>query len=59
MNKVMIVADIINTVICPRNVYITTIFDGSFHGQCVYEMEQTQGPSLMTWVIQEKKNLDE
>ncbi|CAI6347037.1 unnamed protein product [Macrosiphum euphorbiae] len=52
-------SDIINTVICQGNVYKTTMVDGSFHEQYVYEMKQTRGPSLMTCVIQEPKNLDE
>ncbi|CAI6373170.1 unnamed protein product [Macrosiphum euphorbiae] len=52
-------SDIINTVICQGNVYKTTMVDGSFHEQYVYEMNKTQGPSLMTCVIQEPKNLDE
>lgn len=52
-------SDIINTVICQGNEYKTTMVDGSFHEQYVYEMKQTRGPSLMTCVIQEPKNLDE
>jgi len=52
-------SDIINTVICQGNVYKTTMVDGNFHEQYVYEMKQTRGPSLMTCVIQEPKNLDE
>ncbi|XP_060849574.1 uncharacterized protein LOC132928718 isoform X2 [Rhopalosiphum padi] len=51
--------DIINTVICQGNVYKTTMVDGSFHEQYVYEMKQTRGPSLMTCVVQEPKNLEE
>jgi len=49
----------INTVICQGNVYNTTMVDGTFHEQYVYEMKQTRGPSLMTCVIQEPINLDE
>lgn len=48
-----------NTVTCQGNVYKTTMVDGSFHEQYVYEMKQTRGPSLMTCVVQEPKNLDE
>lgn len=49
----------INTVTCQGNVYKTAMVHGSFHEQYVYEMKQTRGPSLMTCVIQEPKNLDE
>jgi len=52
-------SDIINTVICQGNEYKTTMVDGSFHEQYVYEMKQTRGPSLMTCVVQEPKTLDE
>lgn len=48
-----------NTVICQGNVYKTAMVDGRFHEQYVYEMKQTRGPSLMTCVVQEPKNLDE
>uniref|UniRef100_A0A2S2NP34 F-box domain-containing protein n=1 Tax=Schizaphis graminum TaxID=13262 RepID=A0A2S2NP34_SCHGA len=33
--------------------------DGNFDEQYVYEMKQKRGPSLMTCVIQEPKNLEE
>lgn len=52
-------SDIINTVICQGNEYKTTMVEGNFHEQYVYEMKQTRGPSLMTCVIQEPINLDE
>lgn len=52
-------SDVINTVICQGNEYKTTMVDGNFHEQYVYEMKQTRGPSLMTCVIQEPNNLDE
>ncbi|XP_025203764.1 uncharacterized protein LOC112600685 isoform X1 [Melanaphis sacchari] len=52
-------SDLLNTVICQGNAYKTSMVDGSFHEQYVYEMKQTRGPSLMTCVIQEPKNLDE
>lgn len=48
-----------NTVTCQGSIYKTAMVDGSFHEQYVYEMKQTRGPSLMTCVVQEPKNLDE
>ncbi|XP_050422119.1 uncharacterized protein LOC126834328 isoform X2 [Adelges cooleyi] len=47
-----------STVICQGTPCTTTMVDGMFHPQYVYEMKQTRGPSLMTCVIQEPKNLD-
>jgi hypothetical protein len=41
------------------NVFKTKMVDGTFHEQYVYEIKQTRGPSLMTCVIQEPKNLEE
>lgn len=50
---------VMNTVTCQGTVYKTSMVDGSFHEQYVYEMKQTRGPSLMTCVVQEPKGLDE
>jgi hypothetical protein len=51
---------------CPKideytdeNVSKTKMVDGNFDEQYVYEMKQKRGPSLMTCVIQEPKNLEE
>ncbi|XP_026818447.1 uncharacterized protein LOC113557236 isoform X2 [Rhopalosiphum maidis] len=41
------------------NVSKTKMVDGSFHKQYVYAMIQKRGPSLITCVIQEPKNLEE
>jgi len=51
-------SDITNAVFRQENVYKSTKVDGSFHEQYVYEMKQTRGPSLMTCVIQEPKNMN-
>jgi hypothetical protein len=41
------------------NLSKTKMVDGNFHKQYVYEMNQKRGPSLITCVIQEPKNLEE
>lgn len=47
-----------NTVVCQGKVVETAMTEGTFYEQYVYEMKQTRGPSLMTCVVQEPKNLD-
>lgn len=47
-----------NTVTCQGIPYESAMLDNVFHEQYVFEMKQTRGPSLMTCVVQEPKNLD-